>query len=273
MSLPSIKKLSLIGMGRMGKSMLQGWLAGGLNNGSVQIIDPNISISDEFLVENDLKLISIEEIDLTGGIIIIAVKPQVMDSVLSTLGEVGTSKVTFISIVAGYSTTDIRSNIGMEPKLIRAMPNTPAAIGKGMTAIFSDDTLDQGMKLETEALFNVIGKYCWIEEEDYMHLITSISGSGPAYYYLLTECLVDIAISKGLDREIAQLLVEQTFTGSAALADIFPNISPEQHRHNVTSPGGTTEAALKILMEDDKLKLLLCEAINSAIERSKNLSK
>ena len=213
------------------------------------------------------------EIDSTQGTIVIAVKPQVVENVLITLRGKLTSETTIISIVAGYSTKDIRNYIGKAPKLIRTMPNTPAAIGKGMTAIFSDSALDQNIRSEAEALFSAIGKYCWIEDEDHMHLITAVSGSGPAYYYLLTECLIEIASSCGLEKNTAALLVEQTFTGSAALAETFSSISPTQHRQNVTSPGGTTEAALKILMEDDKLKGLLDLAINSAVERSKNLSK
>ena len=199
-------------MGRMGKSMVYGWLNSGLSANKIQIIDPNISINDDFITENDLSIKCLEEIDPTQGTIVIAVKPQVVENVLITLREKLTSETTIISIVAGYSTKDIRN-------------------------------------------------------------ITAVSGSGPAYYYLLTECLIEIASSCGLEKDIAALLVEQTFTGSAALAETFPNISPTQHRQNVTSPGGTTEAALKILMEDDKLKGLLDLAINSAVERSKNLSK
>ena len=260
-------------MGRMGKSMVDGWLNSGLSVNKIQIIDPNISVNDKFITENDLSMKSLEEIDSTQGIIVIAVKPQVVENVLITLRGKLTSETTIISIVAGFSTKDIRNYIGKEPKLIRTMPNTPAAIGKGMTAIFSDSALDQNIRSEAEALFSAIGNYCWIEDEDHMHLITAVSGSGPAYYYLLTECLIEIACSCGLEKDTAALLVEQTFTGSAALAETFPNISPTQHRQNVTSPGGTTEAALKILMEDDKLKELLDSAINSAVERSRNLSK
>tara|TARA_Y100000591_G_scaffold152728_1_gene131427 strand:+ start:3192 stop:4013 length:822 start_codon:yes stop_codon:yes gene_type:complete len=273
LSLQTIKKLTLIGFGRMGKSMVRGWLDGGLSSNAIQIIDPNISSADKFITENNLSMNSLEKIDLSQGMIVLAVKPQVLENILSSIKEKVTLESIIISIVAGYPIEDIRSYIGVGPKLIRTMPNTPAAIGKGMTAIFSDSALDQHTRLEAESLFGTIGKYCWIENEDHMHLITAISGSGPAYYYLLTECLIEIALSGGLDIEIARLLVEQTFTGSAALAEKFPDISPAQQRQNVTSPGGTTEAALKILMEDDKLKKLLGLAINSAAERSKSLSK
>ena len=260
-------------MGRMGKSMVGGWLNSGLSANQIQIIDPNISINDKFMTENALRIKSLEEIDSTQGTIVIAVKPQVVENILIALKGKLTSETTIISIVAGYSTKDIRNYIGMEPKLIRTMPNTPAAVGKGMTALYSDSALDQNIRSEAEALFSAIGKYCWIKEEDHMHLITAISGSGPAYYFLLTECLIEIATGRGLEKDTAALLVEQTFSGSAVLAESSPNISPTEQRKNVTSPGGTTEAALKILMEDDKLKRLLDLAINSAAERSKNLSK
>ena len=253
--------------------MVGGWLNSGLSANQIQIIDPNISINDKFMTENALRIKSLEEIDSTQGTIVIAVKPQVVENILIALKGKLTSETTIISIVAGYSTKDIRNYIGMEPKLIRTMPNTPAAVGKGMTALFSDSALDQNIRSEAEALFSAIGKYCWIKEEDHMHLITAISGSGPAYYFLLTECLIEIATGRGLEKDTAALLVEQTFSGSAVLAESSPNISPTEQRQNVTSPGGTTEAALKILMEDDKLKRLLDLAINSAAERSKNLSK
>ena len=253
--------------------MVGGWLNSGLSANQIQIIDPNISINDKFMTENALRIKSLEEIDSTQGTIVIAVKPQVVENILIALKGKLTSETTIISIVAGYSTKDIRNYIGMEPKLIRTMPNTPAAVGKGMTALYSDSALDQNIRSEAEALFSAIGKYCWIKEEDHMHLITAISGSGPAYYFLLTECLIEIATGRGLEKDTAALLVEQTFSGSAVLAESSPNISPTEQRKNVTSPGGTTEAALKILMEDDKLKRLLDLAINSAAERSKNLSK
>ena len=157
-------------MGRMGKSMVYGWLNSGLSANKIQIIDPNISINDKFITENDLSMKSLEEIDSTQGTIVIAVKPQVVENVLITLREKLTSETTIISIVAGYSTKDIRNYIGKVPKLIRTMPNTPAAIGKGMTAIFSDSALSQDIRSEAEALFSAIGKYCWIEDEDHMHI-------------------------------------------------------------------------------------------------------
>ena len=190
-------------MGRMGRSMVYGWLNSGLSANKIQIIDPNISINDDFITENDLSVKCLEEIDYTQGTIVIAVKPQVVENILITLREKLTSETTIISIVAGYSTKDIRNYIGKAPKLIRTMPNTPAAIGKGMTAIFSDSALSQNIRSEAEALFSAIGKYCWIEDEDHMHLITAVSGSGPAYYYLLTECLIEIASSWGLEKDLS----------------------------------------------------------------------
>ena len=149
LSLQTLKKLSLIGMGRMGRSMVGGWLNSGLSANKIQIIDPNISINDDFITENDLSMKSLEEIDLAQGTIVIAVKPQVVENILITLREKLTSETTIISIVAGYSTKDIRNYIGMAPKLIRAMPNTPAAIGKGMTAIFSDSALEPKYKIRS----------------------------------------------------------------------------------------------------------------------------
>ena len=145
----------------LGKTSSTGDADGIIKDGS---FIPNISINDDFITENDLSVKCLEEIDYTQGTIVIAVKPQVVENILITLREKLTSETTIISIVAGYSTKDIRNYIGKAPKLIRTMPNTPAAIGKGMTAIFSDSALSQNIRSEAEALFSAIGKYCWIED-------------------------------------------------------------------------------------------------------------
>ena len=210
---------------------------------------------------------------MSDGIIILAVKPQVINSVLEQLKNKITSKTIIVSIVAGYSISDIRKYVGNNPKVIRTMPNTPAAIGKGMTVLFTEDKLSKDLESIVEKLFDSIGQYSWIMDESLMHIVTAISGSGPAYYYYFTECLSKIAQENGLEKEFADILVKQTLFGSSSLMDFSHGESLSKLRQNVTSPGGTTEAALKILIEDDKLHSLLSSAINNALIKSKSLSK
>lgn len=273
MSLSTIENISIIGFGRMGKSMLSGWLNNQLDKEVVRIVDPFIDVKDPFLINHNLKLYDMDKIRLEDGIVLIAVKPQVAGDLFDKLKEMISENTVIISIIAGYSVADMRKYLGPKPTIIRTMPNTPAAIGKGITALFSENKLPQDLISKVESLFGSMGKFFWVENETDMHAITAISGSGPAYYYLFTECLSAIAVKHGLKKELADILSTQTFIGSSALMENSPNIGVVEHRENVTSPGGTTEAALKIFMNNDKLKLLIDEAVGMAIERSKSLSK
>ena len=273
MSLSTIENISIIGFGRMGKSMLSGWLNNQLHKEVVRIVDPFIDDKDPFLINHNLKLYDMDKIRLDDGIVLIAVKPQVAGDLFDKLKEMISENTVIISIIAGYSVADMRKYLGPKPTIIRTMPNTPAAIGRGITALFSENKLPQDLISKVESLFGSMGKFFWVENETDMHAITAISGSGPAYYYLFTECLSAIAVKHGLKKELAEILSTQTFIGSSALMENSPNIGVVEHRENVTSPGGTTEAALKIFMNNDKLKLLIDEAVGMAIERSKSLSK
>tara|TARA_Y100000590_G_scaffold424833_1_gene532189 strand:+ start:9474 stop:10295 length:822 start_codon:yes stop_codon:yes gene_type:complete len=273
MSLRNIENLTLLGFGRMGRAMAKGWIENGLSKNHLRIIDPNISEQDDFIMKNKLKIYHPEDLSFDNNLIVIAVKPQVSSEVLENISSRINSTNTLVSIVAGYSIADIRKCIGSDPNVIRAMPNTPASVGMAMSVLCCDSYLPNMIKDSVTQLFTSIGSCRWITDESYMHLVTAISGSGPAYYFLLTEYLSKIAREKGLDEEFANELVTRTFIGSAALIEEYKDISITAQRENVTSPGGTTEAALKLLMENDKLLTILNNAIDSAILRSQKLSK
>ncbi len=273
MSLKSVNKLTILGFGRMGKAMVSGWLDNDLQSDSINIIDPNINNEDVLVKKNGLQILEIDDADLSDGIIILSIKPQAANNVLEILKNKVTSNTLIISIIAGYSISDIREYIGFEPKVIRVMPNTPAAVGMGMSVLFTNDKLTMQLESVIEELFNSIGRVYWIKEEPLMHIVTAISGSGPAYYYYFTECLSKIATDNGLDEQFADILVKQTLLGSSSLMDYSNQNTLSKLRKDVTSPGGTTEAALKVLMDDDKLYTLLSDAISDAIKKSKSLSQ
>jgi len=159
MSLSSIESINIIGFGRMGKSMLSGWLNNQLDKKVVKIIDPFIDDTDPFLINHNLKLHDMDKIRLDDGIVLIAVKPQVAGELFKKLKEMISENTVIISIIAGYSVADMRKYLGSKPIIIRTMPNTPAAIGKGITALFSENQLSQNLIYKVESLFGSMGKF------------------------------------------------------------------------------------------------------------------
>ena len=159
MSLSSIESINIIGFGRMGKSMLSGWLNNQLSKEVVKIVDPFFDKNDPFLINNNLKLYDMDKIRLDDGIALIAVKPQVAGDLFDKLKEMISENTIIISIIAGYSVADMREHLGPKPTIIRTMPNTPAAIGKGITALFSENQLSQDLISKVESLFGSMGKF------------------------------------------------------------------------------------------------------------------
>ena len=272
MTLKLIKNLTIVGAGKMGKALISGWLSNGLSREELTIIGRDIEESSILINTFKIKLTSSEEKNIKSDILVLAVKPQVMPAVLKKISPIIDSNTIIISIAAGITMDFMRSHVGNENRIIRAMPNTPAAIGKGMTVLFSDKELNTGEKGFVTDLMSSIGKVSWIKKENIMNLVTAISGSGPAYFFHLTECLINIAKSEGLDKELAEKLSMETFIGAASLAEKYKTMSIEEHRINVTSPGGTTEAALNELMSQNALQDLMYKAVKSAVARGNALS-
>lgn len=205
-------------------------------------------------------------------IIVLAVKPQVMDEVCRELISTEIQSSLYISIAAGKSLKLFEDIYGSPTAIIRTMPNTPALIGQGMTVAVANKNTSPEQRLIAENLLKVSGEFEWIEDETLMDAVTAVSGSGPAYVFLLIEELAKAGQAAGLPEDLSMKLARQTVIGSAALAGSEKNIPASILRENVTSPGGTTEAALKILMAENGLSEVMTRAVQAAVQRSRDLS-
>ncbi len=266
-------ELILLGAGRMGTAMLKGWLGAGLNPGQVVVLDPAPSEEARKLVdENGIRL----NPDLSAvrpAVLVVAVKPQVLDEVLAALpASVARARPLVLSIAAGKPVSAFTDALGEVP-VARAMPNTPAAVGKGMTGLFAAEGVSEAQKALARALLAVLGEVVEVSAETDIDKVTAISGSGPAYVFLLSECLARAGRALGLSEAVAERLARWTVIGAAALLE-HSDDPARSLREAVTSPGGTTEAALRVLM-DEKTGLcgLMEEAAKAAEKRARELSK
>lgn len=265
--------IALIGCGNMGRAILQGWLS--LKK------RPEITVYDPSLSNDIVKSFSKESINISThhdilkkpvDIVIMAVKPQIMKQACQTAGPAINDKTTIVSIAAGYTIENFENIFGPRQPIIRTMPNTPAAVGHGaIVGVCNNNVIAQHKSLTAE-LLRPLGVFEWTDDENLLNAVTAISGSGPAYVFLMMEALRDAGISLGLPENLATKLAIQTVKGGALLAESDLEKSFETLRENVTSPGGTTEQALKILMKDDALKKLINNAAEQAFKRSVELS-
>ncbi|MGI9378277.1 MAG: pyrroline-5-carboxylate reductase [Methyloligellaceae bacterium] len=263
--------LYLVGAGKMGSALLSGWLAEGLDPEKVIVQDPSPPADAKSLFEqHNISCGKSPELAGAAKIIVLATKPQIFDNVLPGLVKKLDDRTLILSIAAGKTIADIQSILGPRP-IVRAMPNTPAAVNAGITVAVANDRVSDDQVQQAQSLLGTVGEVAWIDEESLMDAVTAVSGSGPAYVFLLAECLSRAAEKAGLSPELAQLLARKTIWGSGVLLDRSPETASTL-RSNVTSPGGTTEAALKVLMSESGLAELLEEAVNAAKKRSRELS-
>lgn len=261
--------LVLLGCGKMGSAMLQGWLVGGLNHSSVTILDPKPSA---WVIAQEAKGATVNgNLPKSPAVVVLAVKPQMMGEALPHLAALGDGKPVFISIAAGTTISALETVLGSNTPIIRAMPNTPAAIGMGITALFGNDLVAETDLQMAETLLGAVGKTVRLADEAQMDAVTAVSGSGPAYVFHLIETMAAAGEAEGLQPELAMALAKATVAGAGALAGQADE-DPAQLRVNVTSPGGTTQAALKVLMdEEDGFPPLLRKAIAAAANRGREL--
>jgi len=259
----------------MGSAILDGVLRKGLiKKESLFIVEPNKEQKKylekkKFKVFNNLDEVNLS--DLQIDTVLLAVKPQVAKEVLTNLKKNIINNIFIISIVAGKKISFYKNILGNSTSIIRAMPNTPASCGKGVTAIYPCKKTNSNNINIAKSLFSSVGKVIILKSESKMDIVTAISGSGPAYVFLFIEELIKSAIGFGLDKKTATVLVTQTLLGSSYLASISDQ-TPEVLRQNVTSPGGTTEAALKVLNKNSSFYKLINSAVNAAIQKSIKLS-
>lgn len=260
--------LVLLGCGKMGSAMLEGWLSDGLPPASVWVIDP--APSDWVQAQGIHVNAKLPE---SPAVVIIAVKPQMMGDALPTLAALGGGGTLFISIAAGTTLAQLGAVLGEGTPIVRAMPNTPAAVGKGITALIGNAHSDTSDLALAEALLAAVGEVVHLETEAQMDAVTGVSGSGPAYVFHMIECLAAAAEAQGLPADMALQLARATVAGAGALA-MESGEDPGQLRRNVTSPNGTTQAGLEVLMKEDTgLPPLMQRTVAAATERSRELGR
>ncbi len=260
--------LVLLGCGKMGSAMLQGWLASGLPPSVVHVIEPKPS---DWLLGTGVNITT--DLPPSPAVVIVAVKPQMVGEALPVLAAMGGGGTIFLSIAAGTTLATFEALLGTNTPVIRAMPNTPAAVGRGITALIgnawvSADDLGLG-----ERLLSVVGQTVRLEREADMDAVTAVSGSGPAYVFHLIETLAAAGESEGLSPALALQLAKATVAGAGALAEASEE-NPGQLRVNVTSPAGTTAAALEVLMDETSgFPALMRKAVQAAANRSRELGQ
>jgi pyrroline-5-carboxylate reductase len=259
--------LVLLGCGKMGSAMLAGWLAQGLPPSSVWVVEPHPS---EWLKSTGVQLTG--ELPAHPAVVLVAVKPQMMADALPTLAAMGNGETLFVSVAAGITLGYLEEVLGGRTPIVRAMPNTPAAISKGITAIVGNAAAGAASLDEAENLLRAVGDVVRLDEEAQIDAVTGVSGSGPAYVFHLVETLAAAGEAQGLDAATAMRLAKATVAGAGALA-IASEDSPAQLRKNVTSPNGTTQAALEVLMDPEHgFPALLARAVKAAADRSRELA-
>ncbi|GAB4267256.1 MAG: pyrroline-5-carboxylate reductase [Pararhodobacter sp.] len=260
--------LVLLGCGKMGSALLEGWLKTGVRAEAVHVLEPNPS---EWLKATGVHLN--EGLPESPAMAVLAVKPQMMAEALPGLRALGGGGTVFVSIAAGTSLATLAAALGEGTPIVRTMPNTPAAVGRGITALIGNAWVTEAALRQAEALMAAVGETVLLQHEAQMDAVTGVSGSGPAYVFHLIEALAAAGAAQGLPEDMAMKLARATVCGAGELA-FRSSESAAQLRVNVTSPGGTTAAALDILMnEADGLPPLLARAVRAATERSKELGR
>lgn len=263
--------LLLAGCGKMGSAMLTRWLQSKrLADTQFTIIDP--SYDDEHPGLTIYRNVDELPADYIPEVILFAIKPQKMDAVMPDYAARFGSKPTYISIAAGKTLGALSLQLGEGAQIIRAMPNTPALVGASITVMCPSPRISNEAQDLATGLMEAIGSVAWIHDESLMDAVTALSGSGPAYVFLFLEAMAEAGVDAGLSDEMARRLALQTILGSGILAEKTREDFALM-RQRVASPGGTTEAALSVLMEDDALKKLMRRAIRKAAARSCELSK
>ena len=263
----------LVGAGKMGGAMLQGWLSLGLSGKAATIIDPYPS--------DDLKALCAQHgvaINPPAGsvaapeVLVLAIKPQTLDAAASDIAPLVGPGTLVVSIMAGKTIGNITSRIPAAKAVVRAMPNTPAAVGRGITGAAASATVTEAQRELVASLLSAIGRFEWVANEGLIDAVTALSGSGPAYVFYLAECMAKAGVEAGLPADLAERLARATVEGAGELMYREAATSPSQLRKNVTSPGGTTAAALDVLMAPGGLSALMGRAIAAAKRRSGELA-
>lgn len=263
--------IGFIGGGNMARSLIGGLLASGVDKSRLHAADPNDSqcseLNKDFGINTTCQ--NQEIIDLCD-VIVLAVKPQVMKEVANQLDISKAAFKLFVSIAAGIRSSALQKWLGDEVPVVRTMPNTPSLVQSGAAGLFASKEVTDEQRDQAESILRAVGLTVWVNEESQLDAVTALSGSGPAYFFLVMEAMEKAATQMGLDPETARLLTVQTAFGAAKLALEIKD-EPAELRHKVTSPGGTTERAVAVLQEKN-LQAIFAEALKAARDRSIELA-
>jgi len=262
----------LVGAGNMGGAMLSGWLDKGVEGRRITVVDPSPSetMQEKISAAGARHATAVPE-GMVADILFLAVKPQMMDTVLPPLKAAVGEKTVVVSVAAGKTLGFLQSHLG-DAAMVRAMPNTPAMIGRGVTGAFANARVGDAQRQAVDELLTVSGPVEWVATEADIDAVTAVSGSGPAYVFYLVECMAEAGRKLGLPADLAMRLARETVSGAGELLNQSPE-DASQLRKNVTSPGGTTAAALSVLMADDGIQPIFDKAIEAARTRAEELGR
>ncbi len=259
----------------MGSALLRGWLKQGIQPSEIAVVEP-FEETASFVAKNfNVKIVSAPNLissSKSSRTIIFAIKPQSINEIIPDYARLVDENTVFLSIVAGKTVDYFKNSLGAQASIVRAMPNTPAAVGRGITVTFANSNTSECQKSSCSGLLKAVGTVVWIKDEGLMDAVTALSGSGPAYVFALTECMAEAGINAGLPEELAHQLARETVVGAGELLNQTSE-SVSELRINVTSPGGTTAEALEILLAKGGMKELLIRAVGAATRKSRELAK
>ena len=265
------KQIKIIGCGKMASAILDAWLKKSVSPENIYVDDPKPS---DWLLEKKKDGLNINtKEDISFDYCFIGVKPQSLDEIKLKLKALSKKKVTFVSMLAGIKINRLESIIGKDESIVRIMPNLPAEIQKGVTAVKENERVEPNQSKNLAILLETFGEIIYFSEESKFDVVTAISGSGPAYIFLIAELMIEAGINMGLSRDESFKLVKHTIDGAGSLI-VNSSLGPQKLRENVTSPGGTTHEALVIMMnKENGLSKIFSSAIEAAAKRSQELGK
>ncbi|MBN8938760.1 MAG: pyrroline-5-carboxylate reductase [Rhizobiales bacterium] len=263
--------LVLVGAGQMGGALLAGWLKLGLAPGRVTVIDPKPPATIRAII--DAHGIALDPPSpAIADVLVLAVKPQLADEVMPLVRHLVGKTTVVVSVMAGKTIARMEQVYGAQTAVVRTIPNTPAAVGRGITGAAANRHVGEAQRLLVDNLLSAVGRVEWLAREDWIDAVTAVSGSGPAYVFLLAETLAKAGVAAGLPPELAARLARATVEGAGELLHRSPAVEPATLRQNVTSPNGTTHAALQVLMAADGIDPIFAAAVAAATKRSRELA-
>lgn len=264
--------LILVGCGKMGAALLEGWLARGVDPALVTIVEPVAENASGFIARGVRHAARIEDAKpkAAPAVMVLAVKPQQMDGVATACGALAGPGTLVVSIAAGCTIGYFERHFP-RAAIVRTMPNTPAAVGRGMTVLCANASVKSAQRDLAGALMSAVGEVAWVEDEAMLDAVTAVSGGGPAYVFLLIECLAEAGVKAGLPADLSMRIARATVAGAGELVRLS-DLPASKLRENVTSPKGTTLEALNVLMAPEGLQPLMTRAIAEATRRSRELA-